>query len=115
MGDIKSEEIKTKHKSQLDLAERKQKNWYSLLVKLGDSFWARLGGNPLGIPDLCRLAANELGFKDKPWLRDSTIVEMVKCVACGNLRNQEFPICPHCKAVIDTEKAKKLGLTFAGA
>jgi hypothetical protein len=113
LGDVKVEEVKTKHKAELDKAERKQRNWYALLVKIGDSFWSRSQGNPMQVPDLCRLAATELGQGDKPWLKDSTLVSLVKCVACGQLRNPEFPLCPHCKNVVDQELAKKLNLKFA--
>jgi len=105
--------IRKDYQKLLDNARENQKRWYLALVKLGDTLWARHQGNPLGVPDLSRLAAIELGLQDKEWTRDSALVAMVKCVACGNLRNPDFPICPHCKAIVDPEKAKSLNLAFA--
>jgi hypothetical protein len=111
-GEVSVADIKTKFSSAMSEAEKKQKNWYGRLVQLGDALWARTQGNPLGVPDLMRLAAQELGI-DKPWIKDFQSMALVKCISCGNLRNPEYPICPTCKAIADPEKAKKLNLTFA--
>ena len=111
-GECTREDIKTKYNNALEMAIAKQNRWFTRLVQMGDALWARTGGNPLGIPDLMRLAASELGI-DKPWVKDFTMVQPVKCVGCGSLRNPDFPICPTCKAIADPEQAKKLGLTFA--
>ena len=92
-------EIKTKYKKVLDEAKVKQDNWYKVLVRLADSLWARTSGNPLAIMDEMRLAARELNFNDKPWLKDFHTAELVRCMACGGMRNAEYPICPTCKAI----------------
>jgi hypothetical protein len=113
-GEFKLTEIKTKYPNLIEAADKKQKNWFTKLVQEADSLWSRTQGNPLAIPDLCRLAAAELGLKDsKPWTKDFEHASLVKCIACGNMRNPDFPICPNCKTVVDKTKAKELGLVFA--
>lgn len=112
-GVMTVEKLKKDHKALLDNAKRKQRNWFEALVKIADSLWARTNGNPLSIPDDARLAAKELGMETKPWIKDFQHMALVACVACGNMRNPLFPICPHCKAIVDADKAKTLGLSFA--
>lgn len=111
-GEITVEKLKAEYKNVLDSAIEKQKNWYNALVKMGDSLWARTNGNPLAIADDMRMAARELGF-DKEWIKDFHMQQLIRCVACGQMRNPAYPVCPHCKAVVDTDKAKALNLKFA--
>lgn len=96
-------------KSLLDKLKRKQTNWYNALVRMADGFWARSNGNPLAISDLMRMAARELGI-NRDWANDFQMIEMIRCIACGGLRNPQFPICSHCQTVVDVELYKKLGL-----
>jgi hypothetical protein len=112
-GEHKSDSIKKLFKPALDEAKAKQRNWYSALVKAADILWNRSQGNPLSISDDMRTAAQELGLNAKEWIKDYQSIDMVKCVACGALRNPNFPICGSCKAIVDTARAKELGLTFA--
>lgn len=111
-GEIPVVELKGKHKGHLDRARDNQKRWYANLVKMADALWARSNGNPLTISDDMRLAARELGFNTKEWLQDFQNVEMVRCVACGAMRNPAYPVCQSCHAIVDTEAAKKLNLQF---
>lgn len=112
-GEWTVEKIKTEKKPELDEANRKQRNWFSYLVKAADDQWARSNGSPLSISDDMRMAARELNMIQKEWLRDQGIMELVRCKACGSLKNPQYPICPNCKAIDDPEKAKALGLVFA--
>ena len=92
--------IKTDFKTELEQAAARQKNWYSVLVKMGDSLWARSNGNPLVLSDDMRLAARELGIQaTKDWMKDFLAIEMVRCKACGQLRNPAYPVCATCKNV----------------
>jgi len=60
------------------------------------------------------MAARELGqHETKDWMKHHHMVEMVRCKACGALKNPLYPVCQTCKAVDDPERAKALGLTFA--
>lgn len=102
--------IREKHKNLLELANAKQRNWYVAMVRMADADWARSNGNPLAISDDQRMAARELGYTDKEWLRDSVARELVKCVACGSLRDNNYPICPTCKSVVDLKLAKDKGV-----
>jgi hypothetical protein len=105
-------DIKKSYKHELDAALARQRNWYSMLIKLADALWARSNGNPLAISDSMRVAAKEMNL-NKDWMKDFRMVETVRCKACGSLLNPMFPICPTCKAINDPAKAKELGLTFA--
>jgi len=112
-GSYDVEKLKKEYKKELDEALVRQRNWFSELVKLGDILWARSNGNPLTISEDMRLAANELNLTNKEWLRDVQVMELVRCKACGSLKNPAYPICPTCKAIDNPELAKKLGLVFA--
>lgn len=106
------EEIKKDHKNELDAVKIKQNNWYTALVKMADVLWSRTNGNPIAISDDMRAAAKEIG-EERAWMRDFEKVGLIRCVACGNLRDPRFPVCSVCKAIADPEMAKKLNLTFA--
>ena len=97
----------------MDKAAANQKRWYEALVKLADGLWARSNGSPLTISDDMRNSAKELNLNNKDWMADFQSLEMIRCVACGALRNPLFPICGSCHAIIDKDKAKELGLIFA--
>lgn len=112
-GEWTVEKIKKEHKEALDEANRKQRNWFQALVKFADAMWARTNGNPLTISDDMRLAAKELNLINKEWLRDSQATELIRCKACGHLKNPAYPVCPNCKAIDDPKKAAELGLKFA--
>lgn len=105
------ESIKKNFSKLLIEMEVRQNAWFSKLVRLADSLWARANGNPLAISDDMRMAAKILNL-EKDWMKEFKHVDMVKCQACGNLRNPEYPICSVCKAVVDPEKAKALNLKF---
>lgn len=111
-GEITVQQLKTTHKLALDNAKKFQTAYYQALLKMADSLWARTNGNPLAIPHLAKLAATELGV-NRDWTSNFVQQEIVKCVACGAIRNPAFPVCPNCKMVVDTEKAKTLGIKFA--
>jgi hypothetical protein len=92
----------------------RQKNWFLELISLADKFWVRTNGQPAAIPDTCKMAAKMLNIEEKPWLsKNEAIAELIRCVACGSLRNSAYPVCPTCKAVVDVEKAKSLKIQFA--
>jgi hypothetical protein len=112
-GEYTSERIKKEQNLLLNKANENQRKWYMELVRIADILWSRTNGNPLAISNDARLACRELNITNKPWLGDLQTAELVRCVACGSLRNANFPICQTCKAVADPELAKKLNLEFA--
>lgn len=112
-GEWTVEKLKKDHMQLLIKAQNAQKKWFIELVRIADILWSRSNGNPLSISDDARLACKELNITGKPWLGDIQAAEMVRCVACGSMRNSNFPICQTCKAIADPELAKKLNLTFA--
>lgn len=112
-GEFTVEQIKTQHRDKLDDAKRKQDNWFKFLVKMADSLWARTGGNALAISDDMRMAAQELNLVNKEWVKDVQSFDLVRCKACGHLKNPVYPVCPNCKAIDDVAKAKALNLQFA--
>jgi hypothetical protein len=88
--------IKKDFTRELKATELRQRNFYSTLIKHADSLWARSNGNPLAISDDMRMAAKELGQQTKDWLKDFQMVDMVRCVACGSLKNPSYPVCAAC-------------------
>lgn len=114
-GEMTLEKLKKDHMSLLVDAQAKQKKWYLELIKMADILWSRSNGNPLSISDDARLGCRELNISNKPWLGDIQTMELVRCIACGNLRNPNFPICQSCHAIVDKKKAEELGLTFVKA
>jgi hypothetical protein len=112
-GEFTLAKLQTDHTALLKSAIAKQKKWFMELIRIADILWSRSNGNPLSISDDARLACREMNITAKPWLGDTQQAELVRCIACGSLRNQLFPICQTCKAVADPELAKKLNLTFA--
>jgi len=112
-GEYTVEKIKKDHSPLLLRARENQKRWFMELIRIADILWSRSNGNPLAISTDARVACRELNITNKPWLSDIQTAELVRCIACGSLRNGQFPICQTCKAIADPELAKKLNLTFA--
>ena len=112
-GEFKVEEIKEKYSKALKEAVQKQKNWFKNLIDMADMDWAKSNGNPSVISGLMRMAAEQLGFTDRSWMKTTLDVKKVQCVACGNLRNPDFPICGTCNRVVDQKLAIKLGIIEA--
>ena len=112
-GEMTVEKLKRDYMPLLVSAQAKQRKWFMELIRIADILWSRSNGNPLSISDDARLACREMNIASKPWLGDIQAAELVRCIACGSLRNQNFPICQTCKAIVDPELAKKLNLTFA--
>ncbi|HYV51988.1 MAG TPA: zinc ribbon domain-containing protein [Candidatus Eisenbacteria bacterium] len=110
MGAKTVDVIKKEHQKELEVAQEKQKNWYKELITIADIDWARTGGNPISISNLSRMAAQDLGMKEKPWMRDYSTMEMVNCPACGNLVRPGFPVCANCKTIVDHALYAKMGL-----
>lgn len=89
--------IKKNFSTHLEAANVKQRKWFENLVFLADALWARSQGNPMAISDDMRMAARELNLQEtKDWMKDFKMVSMVRCKACGNLKNPEYPICASC-------------------
>jgi|SRR6185295_3769413 len=106
-------ELKKSYQHLLDKAKLNQDRYFSALVKLADSLWARTNGNPLVISDDMRMAAKLLNLNTKDWMKDFSMMQQTKCPACGSPRNSEFPVCPTCHAIVDKDRAKELGIAFS--
>jgi hypothetical protein len=107
--------VQTLHKSfqhELDKSNTRQRSFYSVMIKMADALWARSNGNPLAISDDMRLAANELNQKAKDWMKDYQMVDMVRCLACGALKNPTYPVCGQCRA-IDQNHPRAKEIKFA--
>jgi hypothetical protein len=113
-GEHNRQSLNKSYAHELENAKKRQANFFSSLVRLADSLWARSNGNPLAISEDMRMAARELNLtNNKDWMKDFEMVDMTRCKACGSLRNPEYPVCPTCKAIDDPEKAKNLQIKFA--
>lgn len=104
--------IKKNFMPDLEKAILFQNNFWRALVKLADALWARSSGNPLAISDDMRLAAKQIGVEEKDWMKDFKMVSMVRCFACGALKNPEYPVCASCRA-IDGNHPRVHDLKFA--
>lgn len=114
LGELNVMEIKMKYKSKIEETNKKQNNWFDILIRLADSLWARTNGNPLVIMDDMRIAARALNMEHKPWYGAFEAPKMDKCKYCGNLRNPLFPICPSCRAIdMDNPLAKEIKFAVA--
>lgn len=106
--------IRESYQDELNKAQKRQLKFWSELIKLADALWARSNGNPLAISDDMRLAARELGVvASKDWMKDFERVDMVRCNACGALKNPEYPVCATCRA-IDMSHPNAKDIKFAG-
>lgn len=109
-GEHTVDEIKEKYSKALKAAIEKQKNWFNNLISMADKDWAQHNGNPRAISDLSKMAAKALNLVDRAWMKTVMQAQYIACVACGNQRNPQYPICPSCNRVVDAELAKKLGI-----
>ncbi len=109
-GVVTLTDLKTKYSEEVKRAENMQKRWFEALVTMANIDWPRSQGNPLAIHDDSRLAANELGRKDLPWMGQFTVQELIPCVACGAPRNPKYPVCGSCHNVIDSKLAESLNI-----
>lgn len=107
-GELNAEQIKANHKNELDIALRKQTQWYRNLIELADSLWVNSGGQSIVISGDMRLAAKELNLREKPWIKDSITMDLTNCPACGFMVNPAYPICGNCKQVINQSKFDEL-------
>lgn len=111
-GEYDIEKIRRDYMHELEAARVRQNNWYSILIRLADSLWARSNGNPLAISEDMRMAAREMNQTTKDWMKDFRMVDMVRCKACGALKNPEYPVCGTCRNV-DLSHPSAKGLKFA--
>lgn len=109
---------KTKHeirgdkglaKDLLDL-DTKQKKWFKSLVEIADILWINTNGQPAAISATARLAAQKLNLNHKEWLKDTHTVDLVRCPACGTLKDPQFPVCTACHTIVDPVKYGQMGL-----
>ncbi len=98
-GQLTISEVRKSYQHELERAKQKQLNFFSVLIRMADSLWARSNGNPLAISDDMRLAAHELGLKDKDWMKDFRQVEMERCKLCGSFKSPLYPVCSTCKGI----------------
>lgn len=106
-GKVTVNEVKSDYSKELARAQETQRNWFEELCKLADSLWARSNGNPLAIGDDMRFAAQQLGKIDKDWLKDHRSAGMIRCIACGSLKNPDYPVCMTCRAINPTHPLAK--------
>jgi hypothetical protein len=109
-GEVTLSTLLKDFKPEFEKAKVLQKALYEELIRMADIDWARFQGNPLAIHDDSRIAATELGRKDKPWMGQFVAQELIPCSACGAPRNPKYPVCGACHNIIDMELAKSLNI-----
>ena len=110
-GEVTFAKLLTDHKPEIERAITLQNAWYEAMIRMADIDWPKSQGNPLVIDDHSRLAAIELGRKDKPWMGQFVQQELIPCVACGAPRNPKYPVCGSCHLVVDKALADKLQIS----
>jgi len=108
-GKVSAEDVKHRHKPALDSALAMQKVWFWKLVQLADDDWQKYRQHKM-ITDIQKFAAKALGLK-KDWLY--SVTDTQSCPGCGSTVLANIAICPNCRAVLDSDKAKTL--QFASA
>lgn len=106
-GEFTVKDIVTKYSKELDAAKIKQKKFWENLINMADSLWANSNFNPRAISEDMRIAARQLAVDNKDWMSNFTMVEQVRCFACGTLKNPKFPVCAACRAIDQTHPAAK--------
>ncbi|MGH9776067.1 MAG: zinc ribbon domain-containing protein [Candidatus Acidiferrales bacterium] len=81
--------------------------WYKQLIGEGDVMWAR-GHSFREISDQHRRAAIALGI-EREWAYVPD--RMSDCPACGEKVRTGVAVCRHCGAILDAERAAKLGIS----
>lgn len=109
-GVVTIPQLMKEYKSTFDSVVEKQTKFWHELIRLTDVLWANTNGNPMCVSGDARLACKELGIENKDWMQNFQNEALVRCVACGTLRNPAFPVCGTCNRVVDHALAAKLGL-----
>jgi hypothetical protein len=92
--------------AELEAATQRRDSFYHRLISEGDTMWAR-GHSFREISDLHRRAAIQIGV-EREWAYVPS--RMVDCPACGERVKPGVAVCKHCGAILDCEKAARLGL-----
>lgn len=112
-GDVSVARLKEEYQSLLDHNIAIQKAWYATLIDIADALWARSNGNPMVLSLDMKTAALALGMEYKDWMQNYQRVDLIRCVACGNMIANTVIVCPTCKVIVNAARAKELNLQFA--
>jgi hypothetical protein len=111
-GQYSVKDIKERFKTELEKARDRQNKLWLELINMADALWTNSDHSPRAISEDMRIAARQLGQTNKDWLRNFVMAEMVRCFACGSLKNPEYPVCAACRA-IDSNHPKAKDIKFA--
>ena len=107
------EQIKLKHKPQMEHALNSTKLWFAGLIKMADDEWLRTHQYQ-AINDIQRRAVKYLGL-DREWMRDTVFLQQVNCWSCKTKIHGDAIVCHNCKAVINAVEYAKSKEKFANA
>lgn len=111
-GEKTVKEILEKYADQCTAAKLRQAKWFMKLIKLADDTWNRFHQHRM-ISDMQRTAAHQLGLSSKEWAITPEPISLIKCPACTTMIESTALVCKNCRAIINPEKAKAAGITFA--
>ena len=112
-GDVPLPKMIAEYKVVFDKVVAMQKAWYAALVDIADALWARSNGNPMSLSLDMKQAALFLGMEHKDWMQNHQRIDLIRCVACGNMISNAVVVCPNCKVIVNAARAKELNLQFA--
>lgn len=104
------DQLKKDHAAAIATADKRQRNWFEILVKIADDDWAVTPQHRV-ISDLQRLAARYLNMQ-RAWV-DADVATNQRCPACMTVVSDAAAVCFACKAILD--KAKYDRINFATA
>ncbi len=105
--------------TELAAAKKARANYLVACVRMGDEMFSRYGQGGVGqIPDFCKRACEELSER-RDWVFVQAI-HRIQCEGCGKfteplLDGSRPAICGGCGAIMDYEKAVRLGLAPTSA
>lgn len=105
------EQILVECKNEIELAYRRQLQYFAILVRRADEAYSKTR-NPREVSDLQRFACKELKLNREWMVTTEHLQKVTDCPSCTEKVPANAAVCPKCKCIIDEKKYKEL--KFAG-
>lgn len=109
-GELTAKEVKDKFPEKIQLALKKQAEWFRRLVAVADDEWQKSHQRKF-ITDRMRLAAKCLGLK-REWISvvpvGTEALNVANCPSCDTPVNANAAVCKHCGAIVNKAKHAQL-------
>ncbi len=105
-GRLTAKEAEKSCKAQIEVARKKQNQWFQNLVAMADADWNK-NHNMLSISSLQKMAADCLG-QVRPWQQEVGIKVLKDCPFCKASIDPDSVKCFNCKEIVDMVKYKAM-------